>query len=538
MSYLVTELINDILPRIGRIKNEAGITFLSALNSIQSLINKELLRRKSDLIVDTTLNLIIKAEDYKAQLPDGFIAPAEKFKMRDVNGNWILLEVTLYDSVTGLLHGIVTDFAGDEATAGFQIAKTTNSEGTIVGETAITLTPGIELSADIDNDDIKISSVSGAEFIDCGTVIDLTKYIGKTITIEDSSGNQLAASILSASTAETLGTELITSYVDPYTSYDTLLTSTNTVLDAINASGSAVALSNSMTANSFGALMKFVAVANLVSGDAPTIQVLHSLFEEDCLEEHLIAPFDLTQGTTTLYKNVNDVLGFNDQKLNFSNSGATEWSASFSIKQVLTPASTGVMVDFTSVSTSFNFNDTNGYSITISDSVLSLACDTGMDIVSGDDVILFNEETDLSKVRLQPRYLNDSKEFDNEDEWWNRYELYGAYSANANAEIGEPSRYKIINKTLYIRPKPSNPIQITGKYFKVFSSLANSSEVPFNGLFDEIFREGIIRIIQKGIAIPEDNKDFMIFFNREFNTVVDVRNKILPKTRTHSSNYM
>lgn len=523
MSYLVTDLINDILQRVGRIKNESGITFLGALNSIQSLICKELLRRKSDLIVDDTLNLIIKAEDYKAQLPDGFIAPAEKFKIRDVNGNWILVEVTAYDSVTGILQGIITDFSGSESTVGFQIAKTTNSEGTIIGSTSETLIPGEEISTHFDYGDILISSVSGAEFLYGGDVIDFTNYIGKTVTVYDSVGNSLVVNVLSASVGETLGSELLSSWVND--GYNTLTFSGKDILLAIETS-SGQAESNNLNMIK-GSLYKFSNTLLMESGTIPVISYYWGSGRSFGT---------LAEGENLFYKTC--AYSVIDGYLYFTNNNAARWSSVNSFKQVLTPQVGGVMVDVVSADTGFRYDDINGYDVVISDSVLGIVCSTSLDLVSGDEVILFNEETDISKVRLQPRYLNDSREYDEEDEAWNMYTRSGVYSSNSPAEVGNPSRYKIIGKTLYIRPKPTYPIQVTGKYFKINSSLTNSSTIPFNGLFDELFREGVIRIIQKGIAIPESEKDFMIFFNREFNTVVDMRSKILPKTRTHSSNFM
>jgi hypothetical protein len=139
----------------------------------------------------------------------------------------------------------------------------------------------------------------------------------------------------------------------------------------------------------------------------------------------------------------------------------------------------------------------------------------------------------VSKRTLEPNYLNSDDGHD--IEWWTQYGMYGW---EWEAPSRNPHHYKIIGTTLYIRPYAIYPLIISGRYFGLPSLLTNTSEIPFNGLFDEIFREGIVRIIQKGLSIPESDPDFNIFLMREFDSVINSRMNILGKTRTHHSNFM
>jgi hypothetical protein len=58
-------------------------------------------------------------------------------------------------------------------------------------------------------------------------------------------------------------------------------------------------------------------------------------------------------------------------------------------------------------------------------------------------------------------------------------------------------------------------------------------------MFDEIFREGIVRIIKKGVSIPDADQDFMLFFMREFETIINTRMHLVPENRRMKrSDYM
>jgi hypothetical protein len=167
-------------------------------------------------------------------------------------------------------------------------------------------------------------------------------------------------------------------------------------------------------------------------------------------------------------------------------------------------------------------------------SVTNLQCSLNMDLVINDVILLYNEKTESAHNILNPRYLSEDKEqLDND--WWISY---GNIGINTQYVGGSLSTYKIVNRTVYIKPSPSSPIRLKAKYFGIPSKLINTSEIPWDGLFDEIFREGVVRILFKGISIPEVDNDFMVFFKTEFDSVINSRMNILGTTRTSSSNFM
>jgi len=135
---------------------------------------------------------------------------------------------------------------------------------------------------------------------------------------------------------------------------------------------------------------------------------------------------------------------------------------------------------------------------------------------------------------MQPSYLTSDEDHD-DVEWWSWYGLYGW---NIESPSRTPKHYKIVNTLMYIRPYAIYPLIITGKYFGLPAKLISTSTLPFNGLFDEIFREGVVRIISKGISLVEMDQDFNYFLQREFDSVINSRMSIMDKTRTSHSNFM
>lgn len=77
MSYTASQLIFDVLPRVGNAP-PSGITIYGAANSITSLIYKKLLDHDSDLLATGELSAIIPAESYSLTLPTDFLSQANK----------------------------------------------------------------------------------------------------------------------------------------------------------------------------------------------------------------------------------------------------------------------------------------------------------------------------------------------------------------------------------------------------------------------------------------------------------------------------
>ncbi len=184
--------------------------------------------------------------------------------------------------------------------------------------------------------------------------------------------------------------------------------------------------------------------------------------------------------------------------------------------------------------------DTSVSSVLVGTGSKTFVLETGYDLVPGQNVILSNEEIPTDNVthsRIDPEYLNVD---DHEDYlWWEEYKLFGETWETATSR---PRSYKVVGSKFYVRPKVTGPCMITGKYNAKPSPFVEGTyitEVPWSGFFDEIFREGIVRIVTKGVAIPDIDADFMTFFNREFGTIINSRASMIPVTgRTKRGTFM
>jgi len=184
----------------------------------------------------------------------------------------------------------------------------------------------------------------------------------------------------------------------------------------------------------------------------------------------------------------------------------------------------------------------------IGTSTTSLLCGTGskslttqadLDLEAGDYIIVSCENAPTGWVGhitpLQPNYLNDDAD-DHDRSWWDWYS--SCYCDECNC--GTPSTYKIIGSTIYVRPTPTVDILVKGLYHAKPVALTLATQtIPWEGKFDEIFTEGVVLIITKGISILDADIEFMTFFKREFSTVIDARARLLPRNgRTKRSNYL
>ena len=168
----------------------------------------------------------------------------------------------------------------------------------------------------------------------------------------------------------------------------------------------------------------------------------------------------------------------------------------------------------------------------------SLTTQAGLNLAVGQYLILSSDNSPAGwegrRHILDPNYLNDDEEHD--EHWWEWYGFYGAW----DMPYHRPKTYKIIGPIIYIQPKPIVDILLKGKYFQQPTELTSPTDtILWQGKFDEIFKEGCVRVIVKGVAVPEADQDFMIFFHREFNSVIMSRARLIPQNkRLHRSNFM
>lgn len=150
----------------------------------------------------------------------------------------------------------------------------------------------------------------------------------------------------------------------------------------------------------------------------------------------------------------------------------------------------------------------------------------GLELTTGQYLIISGENSPVgwqgTKTKLEPSYLN--ADDDKDVLWWQAY-------GRTDSDSGTPARYQIINNTIYIRPKPIVDVLVKGKYnIKPVALSAPTQTIPWKGIFDELFIEGVVLICAQGISVPESNQAFMVLFEREFTTVINSRASLMPKT--------
>jgi hypothetical protein len=223
---------------------------------------------------------------------------------------------------------------------------------------------------------------------------------------------------------------------------------------------------------------------------------------------------DWMAGTVTSYNSTTGALA-----VNVTGSSGTDTLASWNIATAGTPGTPSTVIG------------TSLTSLTVGTAPQSLTATVGMTLPVGTYVIIFptTMPTDLTPKRhhLDPSYLNDD---DYDDyQWWEWYAIYGE---SFEPPVIRPRRYKIIGTTMYVRPKVIVDVNIIGKYFAKPSPFSLTTDtIPWNGLFDEVFREGVIKILVEGIAIPDADPAFAMLIAREVDTVVNTRMSLIPNTR-------
>ena len=139
--------------------------------------------------------------------------------------------------------------------------------------------------------------------------------------------------------------------------------------------------------------------------------------------------------------------------------------------------------------------------------------------------------------RLEPEYLDDDDEH-NDWSWWDWYGVYGIEGIGDGWYVGgRRGRMKIISTTFYQYPKRCNDLSIKGRYFQTPGTLALPTDmIPFNGLFNETYREGVVLIVKNGLAVEDPAIQALI--SRDVDTVINSRISITSSRRTGRGNFI
>lgn len=137
---------------------------------------------------------------------------------------------------------------------------------------------------------------------------------------------------------------------------------------------------------------------------------------------------------------------------------------------------------------------------------------------------------------LQPSYLDDDMDHDDFG-WWS---WYGSNSVSFEHPAYHPRKMKIINTTMYVRPKVINDVVLKARYHQMPTEVSTpTSNLQYGDKFAQVYREGVVKIAQLGISIPEADQAFAAFIHREIDTVLNARIGVVKDThRMRRSSYL
>lgn len=222
---------------------------------------------------------------------------------------------------------------------------------------------------------------------------------------------------------------------------------------------------------------------------------------------------DWMAGTVTSYNSGTGAL-----VVNITSASGTDTLTDWNISKAALPGASSTLLGSSTTS------------LTVGTGSKSLTTQLGLSIITGDYLIIFPTSLPESLApqyhRLDPDYLDEDEE--HSDDWWYWY-ISNGYRGYNYESAERPKLYKIIDDTFYMFPATIYNITITGLYFKALTALsAMTDNIPFRSMFDEVFREGVVRIIVEGILVPDKNADFLLMIHREVDTVINSRIHVTP----------
>lgn len=102
-----------------------------------------------------------------------------------------------------------------------------------------------------------------------------------------------------------------------------------------------------------------------------------------------------------------------------------------------------------------------------------------------------------------------------------------------DGETGIPQVYELLGDTFYLYPVTDRNLTIKGRgYCEPTALTAMADTIPFNGLLDEIFVEGALRVTAEGVALASD-PSFHSFVQQEAVKILHGRRKRTRRVRGH-----
>lgn len=246
--------------------------------------------------------------------------------------------------------------------------KAVNMTAAAAGSSGIKVNNTILASGSVTLANMRLSLIGGAAFADFSAAV-FASYIGKRLIIIDSAGKKAVGYIKAAGTGETYGSNLITEWTNlAGHPYETFTSSGANITSAIETGVDGQAYTNYWSITK-GMAMKGVINLTLNSG---TMQIYGWMLGGG--GSYAIPNQLVTNGEHSYY--YSESLGGSSGMLYIRSYNASNYSATFTLKQILTPSSTGVTITSTpngstynweSIETGFNYNDAAGYTYQITD---------------------------------------------------------------------------------------------------------------------------------------------------------------------------
>jgi len=114
-----------------------------------------------------------------------------------------------------------------------------------------------------------------------------------------------------------------------------------------------------------------------------------------------------------------------------------------------------------------------------------------------------------------------------------------------------PHAYELLGQQIIFYPALDTGItsvNIVGRYYalpdlitgptQVVNAQTVDVNVPFNGMFDQAFFQGVPRVIAKGLGVVQADGDFAAFISAEVDTILNLRSEPLPQRRTSRRNFI
>jgi hypothetical protein len=105
-----------------------------------------------------------------------------------------------------------------------------------------------------------------------------------------------------------------------------------------------------------------------------------------------------------------------------------------------------------------------------------------------------------------------------------------------------PRRYELLGQQIVFYP-PIDPsvtsVIVVARYRGVPAPISGpSGAIPFNGMFDQAYFQGVPRVMVKGLAVIQADADFEAFLSAEVDSVLVARSVPLPDNRMRRRSFL